>query len=252
MSSIGLACNVYNEANAISGLLENVASFFDDVVFLHAGPGGKYSTDGTIEIIQKWGARLEFGSIDEGFGVVRSRLVHMTSTEWTMILDADERFHPFAPIMHVIGSEAYPQVKEPNLQVHISGATNQGILLRQLCERNDVDAVVTARRHWFNFHWNKPCQNWMDCPDWQMRVLRNRDYIGFNPSVKMHEQCLDFRKNDSPSFARGDVEIGPFHDHYHCYFKPMEVEQRQEDIEIYNRLAFGDHYPTPTTVGATE
>lgn len=240
MPSIGLACNVYNERNAIFGLLENAAQFFDDIVFYHTGPNGAYSTDGTIEIIQRWGARLEFGSINEGFGVVRSKLLRMTNTEFTMILDADERFYPFAPTLEC----------DDDLTVTIVGdAYNQGLLLRSLIEDPSIDAVCTVRRHWNNLHWNKPCQNWYKILDYQLRIARNCEHIYYKSEVKMHEQIWDDRTGQEPRFVRGNVLRGPFHDHYHCWYKPMELEQRQEDIAIYDALAEGRPLP-PTAIGA--
>lgn len=244
MPSIGLVCNVFEEVNAISGLLESASQFFDDLLFYHCGPGGEYSKDGTIEIIEKWGARIVYGAIDEGFGVVRTKAVRLSTCEFAMILDADERFHYWAPLIGCHGTEGYPQVQLPDLRVEILGEPyNQGHLLRTALEDPNIDAVQTARRHWFDFSWRHPCQNWTLIADWQMRVLRNCDDIGYDSSVKMHERVVDRRTGHNPRAWVGDTARGPFHDHYHCFFKPMEPEQRARDVAVYNALHEGSSIP---------
>ena len=76
MTTIGLVANVYNEANALPGWLETHLPFFDDVRVVHAGPGGEWSNDGTIELLEKWRVPVRFCAIENGFGVVRSRAIH--------------------------------------------------------------------------------------------------------------------------------------------------------------------------------
>lgn len=242
MPSIGAIANVYNECNAIGGWLENVATWADDVVVYHCGPGGKYSDDGTIEIIEKWGARLVFGQIDEGFGVVRSKMITMTQAEFTMIMDADERFYPFAPRLMCSGEEAYPEVRWPALTVTVEEPFDQLSILRGMMTP-DVDAVCAIRRHWFNFHWNLPCQNWFAIQDWQLRIVRNCEHITYQADIRMHEKIIDLRTGDTPRFSRPTVQSGPFYEHYHCWFKGLEPSQREHDIRIYDALNDGRAVP---------
>src|ERR1700722_13140534 len=71
--SIALAGNVYNDAHALRGALETGARFFDNFFFVHSGPNGAYSTDGTIELLEKFGATVVFDDISKGYGVIRTR-----------------------------------------------------------------------------------------------------------------------------------------------------------------------------------
>lgn len=235
MPSIGVVANAYNEANAISGWLESANQFFDDILVYHTGPGGAYSHDGTIEIVQKWGARLEFGSIDEGFGVVRTKAVSLSNCEWVMILDADERFHARAPLLHC----------GENLQVQECGEPyNQGAWLRSILEDASIDAVCTMRRHWHDFTWKRPTENWMVRKDYQLRIVRNNGHIGYREYPKMHEHCFDNRTGENPTHFRPTMQHGPFHDHYHCWYKVMETEQRAHDVAIYDALHEDRDVPT--------
>lgn len=228
--SIGMACNIYNDANALPGLLETASQFFDDIVFYHAGPQGKYSDDGTIEIIEKWGAKIVFGKIDDGFGIVRTAAVRACPTEWVMILDADERFWPHAPMVvpHGDGGSCTAERGE--------GCYNQGQNLRNIIKRTDIDAIKTIRRHWHDMSWSRPCQNWHHIQDLQLRLVRNIDPIRYKPEVRMHEHIVDARTGHEPSAANPDLYYGIFHDHYHCFFKPMEKEQRAHDVRIYDAI----------------
>lgn len=240
--SIGMACNIYNDVNAVAGLLQTASEFFDEIVFFHAGPQGAYSTDGTIELIEKWKAKIVFGSMDEGFGCVRSSAIKSCSTEWVMILDADERFWPRAPLILPHG--------EKDKEIHVQffeDCYDQGSLLRRLSRIRDIEAIYTIRRHWNDFTWKSPVQNWHTIPDWQCRVVRNLPHIGFKAEVRMHECMWDFERKAPPRGFRADPFRGPFHDHYHCWFKPMERDQRAHDIAIFDAIHEGRIPPAVLT-----
>lgn len=235
MPSLGLATNIYNDANALPGLLELASGYFDDIVFLHAGPQGAYSTDGTIEIIEKWGCRIVYGSIDEGFGVVRTRAIHLPSTEWVAILDTDERFYPLAPVLRC----------DANLNVVMDGEPyNQGAWLRSLLNWPNIDAICTIRRHWHDFTWKRPTQNWHAIPDYQLRIVRNIPEVHYASQTRMHEHCIDSRTGQNPRYRKPEFPHGPFHDHFHLHYKAMEPEQRLHDIQIYDAIHEGRIPPT--------
>ncbi len=242
MPSITMACNIYNECNAVHGLLESASQFFDELFFFHTGPGGKYSDDGTIEILEKWGVRLEFGSLDAGFGAVRTDLIHRSKCEWVMIMDADERFYPWVPVPSVEGGEKYPEVQKPNLKVTPNLQINQAELLRSLIVRPEFDVIRTCRRHWFDHTWTRPCQNWFDIADWQCRIVRNNGKIGYDTSIRMHERLIGFEDHRMWKWNESQ-QRGPYHDHFHCWYKPMETEQRKQDIRYYDWLHSGSVSP---------
>ena len=106
--SIGLVANVYNEIHALPGWLETHLPFFDDVRVTHAGPQGARSTDGTIELLEKWGVPVDYDSIDDGFGAVRTRAVCRSPCDYVCILDADERFYSVHRIMVCTGESTPP------------------------------------------------------------------------------------------------------------------------------------------------
>src|SRR4030095_8327144 len=113
MSSIALGCNVYNDVAALRGLLETAARYFDNLFFVHSGPGGAYSTDGTIELIQAYGATIVFDDIQKGYGVIRSLVVRDCGCEWCFIMDADERFFPQMRVLDPVGNDRWVPQSDP-------------------------------------------------------------------------------------------------------------------------------------------
>lgn len=262
--SIGLVANVYNEANALPGWLETHLPYFDDVRVFHAGPDGAHSDDGTMEILEKWRVPVAFGAIDEGFGVVRTKAIRSSPCDWVMVLDADERFFPVHRMMTCAG-ESTPQNEADsilqsydfhdlntvlpnwenvarlgaNVRVEVGTAFDQGQRLREVIEQNpDTDAICSIRRHWHDFSFRRPTQNWFTDPDWQMRIVRNREGVYFDPSKRMHEQLVGAAK-----VLRANQAYGPFFDHFHFSFKKMEQHQRAHDIKIYDAIHAGKAAP---------
>lgn len=258
MQTIGLVANIYNEANALPGWLETHTPFFDHVAVYHSGPQGAKSNDGTIELLEKWNIPITYGSIDDGFGVVRTNAFRCSPCDWVMLLDADERFYPIHRIMNCTGESTphsevdvilqsydFSDLKTtlPNwenlkrlgaqLRVDIHDTYNQGARLRELIEL-DYDAICTIRRHWHDFTFRKPTQNWHTDPDWQLRCVKNLPSIFFSPHTRMHE-----RLEGAHNVFRADQSRGPFFDHFHFTFKRMEQEQRAHDIQIYNAINEG-------------
>lgn len=260
--TLGLVANVYNEANALPGWLECHLPFFDDIRILHAGPQGKFSTDGTLDILRAWNIPVEFCAIDDGFGVVRTRALRMCPCDWVMLLDADERFFPIHRMLECSGygtpqeqvdwilqSYDFRGVNLPNwenigklgedLQVTTGTIYEQGAYLREFIERKQLDAIAVIRRHWHDFSMRRPTQNWNEHPDWQMRLVRNKPSIYFSSETRMHERLVG-----AENVLHADQRIGPFFDHIHLHFKRMEIEQRSHDVAIYDALHEGKEPPT--------
>lgn len=241
--SISASINVYNDAIALRGLLETASGYFDEIFVVHSGPNGAYSTDGTIELCEQFKVKLVFDSIDNGFGVIRSRLIHEHGCEWAMILDADERFHPTMPQLICEGDATWdignPLVR-PNLTVtHGSNINVQGYALKDIIQNDSVMAIKTIRRHWLDFTHKNPTQNWSLIPDYQLRIVRNVPEINYISNVKMHERIIDSRTGAEPTHNIGD-ELLVFHDHYHPFFRNSFPGKKQFNEQNYQRLERGE------------
>lgn len=257
MTTIGLVANVYNEVNALPGWIKTHRLFFDDIRVLHAGPNGEYSNDGTIELLEKYQIPHEFCAIDEGFGAVRTRAIRMSPCDYVMILDADERFYPEHKIMKCTGNPtSHTEVDEilrtydfrngqrpdwnvigqlgKDLKVEFGEVFDQGVYLKNLIKDKMFDAIISIRRHWHDFTFTRPTQDWISNPDWQMRIIRNKESISFDTSTRMHERLVG-----AEITYRADMIYGPFFDHFHFPFKQMEQDQRSHDVDCYDRIHEG-------------
>lgn len=239
--SIALACNVYQDAMALRGLLETGARYFDNIFILHTGPGGARSTDGTIELCESFGISPIFDDINKGFGVIRSRLIHDCGCDWAILLDADERFFPQLPAMVCEGTEAYPQQPSPNLTVtHKRDIIDQGAHVKNLISNPETMALRSTRRHWFDFSMKKPSQNWLHNRDHQLRIVRNVKEIAYESERFMHERLVDSRTGKDPFFANQDDMGGPFHDHFHLHFRREQPGHKEWNEQQYDRLSRGE------------
>lgn len=249
--SIGVAATFRDESNALPGFLEMATRFFDNVFLADCSMDMTPSTDGSLEIIQKWGLpHPPLWDLSQGFGAVRSQLVHSSPTDWTVIMDIDERMHVTLPVMTCEGEESYPDFAAPNLKVALSDETynHREVMTEAImeAERLKLKAVRFCRRHWFDMSLKRPTQNWMINRDYQLRCMKSRSGIGFTTIPKMHERAFDFSLKREPGFVGDDNTYGPFIEHHHCHFKPMEKEQRAADIKAYDELHFSEkHTPIP-------
>lgn len=282
MITLGLVCNFYNEVNALPGFLEAHAPYFDHISMYQSGPNGVESDDGSIEVIDKWKFPIHRGKIDDGFGIVRTAAIRSSPCDWVMLLDADERFFHKTQVLtcsgestprDVVDAVLYdygnpnfakdgPQVVQPydaaidftacpsnfenlkllgaKLSVSFGEVYNQGAWLRQMLADNPaLDAIKVIRRHWHDFTMQRPTQNWHTDPDFQMRLVRNKPSIYFARDTRMHEKVVGAECVHEPNMTHG-----PFFDHFHCWFKPMEATQRGHDIAIYSAIDQGLVPPT--------
>jgi glycosyltransferase involved in cell wall biosynthesis len=80
----------YNEAPNIQSALESVATWASEILVVDS-----FSTDGTVEIIEKFGGiqllqRAYFGPADQ-----KNWAIPQAKNEWILLMDADERATPF-------------------------------------------------------------------------------------------------------------------------------------------------------------
>ncbi len=235
--SIACCINFYNDVHALRGALESAAPFFDHIFTINAGPGGAYSTDGSIELVESFGATVVFDDMQKGFGAIRTRLIHDCGCTFAFILDADERFHPRIPVMHCEGDERYPDVEKPNLSTFKRPEIlDQGGTLKWAISSPGIRAVRTMRRHWFDFTMTRPTQNWLHHRDYQLRIVKNLPEIAYKKDRVMHEILRDSTTGEDPAFA----DPGIFHDHYHMHFRRTFPGTKELNEQRYARLERGE------------
>ena len=88
-SSIAACVIACDEERFISGCLQSVRPFVDEIVVLDTG-----SLDATAEIARALGARVEPFVWRDDFAAARNAAIDTATADWVFMLDADERLEP--------------------------------------------------------------------------------------------------------------------------------------------------------------
>lgn len=89
MESISVVLATFNEEENIGACLESVKNLADEIVVVDGG-----STDITVAIAKKHGARVEVASNPPIFHINKQKAIDLASKDWVLQLDADERVTP--------------------------------------------------------------------------------------------------------------------------------------------------------------
>jgi glycosyltransferase involved in cell wall biosynthesis len=100
-----------NEEKHLQACLESVR-FADEIIVVDSG-----STDRTVEIAQRFGAKVSQTSDWPGFGPQKNRALALATQPWVLSIDADERVTPElqAEIVQVMGANQYQAFEIPRL-----------------------------------------------------------------------------------------------------------------------------------------
>lgn len=247
MKRIGVVCHFHSEKWSLPGFIEAAEQMFDEIVLVSSPMDGTPADPETIAIAEASGHTLIRDTLSQGFGALRTRCIGYSSCEWVMILDADERMWPTAPELVCTGTGKFPETLTPDLHVTQNRRMiDQHANLRNLTHHADAEdalAICLSRRHWFGApgEWDRPCQSWSPQTgeaDWQLRLVKNSQWVYYDPEVRMHERILDARTGAEPKFIR--VTDGSLYiDHYAHHYRALEPEQNTEDIATYEVLEPG-------------
>lgn len=151
MNKVSVYILTLNEANKIADAIRSVA-WADEVIVADSG-----STDGTIEIAEKLGAKVVQVPFVTGFGQMRSDGIAACANEWVFSLDADERCTP----------EAAEEIR------------------RIASDPESADAYNVPRRNYFLGRWIRHC-GWY--PDYRLPQLFRKSMVRFHDDTRtVHE-----------------------------------------------------------------
>lgn len=80
---------VKNEVHVLEPCLESLVEWVDEIVVLDSG-----STDGTLELAARYGAKVHIREDWQGFGIQRQRAQSLATGDYILAIDADERISP--------------------------------------------------------------------------------------------------------------------------------------------------------------
>jgi len=90
---LSLSMIVKNEENSLPGCLENMKGIADEIIIVDTG-----STDNTIQIAEKYGAKIFHFAWVNDFAAARNESLKHCTCEWVLYLDADERLNKMSRI----------------------------------------------------------------------------------------------------------------------------------------------------------
>lgn len=141
MTKLSLCAIVKNEEASLPQCLESVKNVVDEMIVMDTG-----STDKTIEIAQKFGAKVIRYVWQNDFSAARNEALNYVSGEWVLVLDADE----------VLTPEIVPQMQQAmedkntiviNLIRHEIGAIQSPYSLVSRLFRNHTEVKFTRPYH---------------------------------------------------------------------------------------------------------
>ena len=88
MKSLAILILTCNEEDNVTAAVENAKKCTDEVIIIDSG-----STDHTVELAEKAGAKVAFRAWTNDFSAQRNFALEQTTAEWILYLDADERLN---------------------------------------------------------------------------------------------------------------------------------------------------------------
>ena len=87
--TISLCMIVKNEEKDLARCLDSVCGLVDEIIIVDTG-----STDGTVEIAQRYQVQLEKIEWPGNFAIARNMSLKKAVSDWILVLDADEYLDP--------------------------------------------------------------------------------------------------------------------------------------------------------------
>lgn len=101
MKSLAVLILTCNEEDNITDVVKNAKRCTDEVIVIDSG-----STDRTVELAEKAGARVAFRAWTNDFSAQRNFALEQTDADWVLYLDADERLNDelIGEIKHIVAA----------------------------------------------------------------------------------------------------------------------------------------------------
>ena len=121
MYSVAVAMIVRNEAALIAKCLRSIAPWVDHMLVLDTG-----STDDTVHIARRAGARVECFPWVDDFSAARNRALELADADWNVVLDADELVSTGAEVIAQLRGMAPDFVGAIRQDNHFGASASEG------------------------------------------------------------------------------------------------------------------------------
>jgi glycosyltransferase involved in cell wall biosynthesis len=190
--SISVCMIVKNEAQLMGNCLRGVGEFADEILVVDTG-----STDKTVEIARKFGARIIRHRWDGSYGRARNVYVRSARGDWILVLDGDE----------AIARADSAKIKRL--------VRRRGVIGYHLTVRNYTDDYDLMWNWYPNDRTYPEEEKLSSCPGWMrtqpLRLFRNFEDIAYVEGTLAHTSPLGSLKRHAGRIeTRGDVAIHHF------------------------------------------
>jgi len=209
MNKLSVVLAVYNEEKNLEACLASVKDIAQEIVIVDGT-----STDGTVAIAKKFGARVLVTDNPPIFHINKQKAIDLAENKWILQLDADERVSPglAKEIMRVIAMD------DEEIATYQESLPNRKLFLRhqELLEKRDghIGTKTGPYAAFFiprlNYFLGRYMRYGGVYPDGVIRLIKKgKAYL---PCKSVHEQMVvegrvgwlqhDLYHIDSPNFAR--------------------------------------------------
>ncbi len=211
MPTLSLAMIVKNEEKNLGHCLASVRGLVDEMVVVDTG-----STDGTVALAERFGARVGHFPWTGDFGAARNESLRLCTGDWVLILDADEAVDVLdhAKIREAIAQDTPAAY---NLISRNYSESAGFVLLDQVVVPNNTDYSEGAAFPYF-----------ADAPN--LRLVRRFPDLRYEGRV--HEVMV-------PYFLRHNLPMGALDAVVHHYGK-VDAEREHHKLTFYLELAEKD------------
>ncbi|MBD3260546.1 MAG: glycosyltransferase [Candidatus Altiarchaeales archaeon] len=178
---LGIAMITLNEEFHIPATLAQFYSLnvLDDVVVVDGG-----STDDTVSICEKFGARVIHHPFENDFSAQKNRAISALETDWVYLHDPDERLEP--TLLDIIPMLInVPEGQQSLMYAGVLPGKDSFFDCFGIARRNFIDGVQTEVY-----------------PDYQYRLFRN--YCRYKNPV--HEEIINFEDRTEVDCSRDSLE----------------------------------------------
>ncbi|MNX59873.1 SPBc2 prophage-derived glycosyltransferase SunS [compost metagenome] len=136
--TLSLCMIVKNEEPFLEGCLQSVQGVVNEIVIVDTG-----STDQTVAIAERYGAKVIHHAWDGDFAAARNVSIQHATGDWILVLDADERLEAesiaqLKPALHRKDVAGYALAIENRLGTDDDMTINQAVIFRLFPRRSDI------------------------------------------------------------------------------------------------------------------
>ena len=209
---ISFAITAYNEHEELKQLLNQLVQIVkssDEIVIQLDNKATEQVIQVTDQFFNKHSKKVSikktFFSLDNHFANFKNNLKEHCAKDWIFQIDADETLsETFCTIIH--------QVLEANEEIDLIAVPRVNIV--KGLEQNDI----------IQWHWRVNNQGWVNWPDYQHRIFRNKPEIGW--VNKVHEKVVGWK-----TYA----EL-PSEDDSYALYHIKDIDRQRSQNEFYSTI----------------